>query len=264
VNYTTGAKSALSAVFSALFLMLIVLLVAPLMAHLPMASMGGVILLVAYGLIDFGGIKRIARVSKSEIAILLLTFFATLFLELEFAIYLGVLLSLMIYLKHTSMPEIAVLAPNPDLPKKKLTHVIHRILDECPQAKIIRIDGTVYFGSANYVQRRFRRISGKEGIKHIIIDCSTISLIDYAGAMMLVEESNRLKKIGGALYFSTMRNRTYEFLKNGGFIDEIGPEYFFLGKKLAIEFVYDRLNRAICSGCTKRIFMECNSSKPNS
>ena len=156
------------------------------------------------------------------------------------------------------MPEVAVLAPNPNLPKHKLTNVIHQALNQCPQVKIVRIDGTIYFGSANYVQRRFRRISGKEGIKHILIDCSTISLIDYAGAIMLTQEARRLKEIGGGLYLATMRNRTYEFLRHGGFMDEIGHDHFFASKTDAVKLIYEKLNKAVCSGCTKRIFSECS------
>lgn len=92
VNFEAGAKTPLSGIFSAIFLVIIVLLIALLTAYLPIAAMGGIILLVAYGLIDFHHIKETLAFNKSESAILLTTFFATLFLELEFAIYMGVLL----------------------------------------------------------------------------------------------------------------------------------------------------------------------------
>ncbi len=70
--------------------MLIVLFVAPLTAYLPLPAMGGIILLVAYNLIDFHHIKTILKSSRIETTVLLVTFFATLFLELEVAIYVGV------------------------------------------------------------------------------------------------------------------------------------------------------------------------------
>jgi len=84
LNYDAGAKTPFSAIFAAIFLMIIVLLIAPLTAYLPMSSMGGVIFLVACKLIDYRQIWQVLRFSKSESAILLTTFFATLFLELEF------------------------------------------------------------------------------------------------------------------------------------------------------------------------------------
>ena len=104
----------MSAIFAALFLALIVLLVAPLTAYLPVAAMGGVILLVAWNLIDMHHILHVLKHSKTETSILLTTFFATLFLELEFAIYLGVLLSLLIFLGRTSVPPIPALAIDTD------------------------------------------------------------------------------------------------------------------------------------------------------
>ncbi|HFC92537.1 MAG TPA: SulP family inorganic anion transporter, partial [Leucothrix mucor] len=110
VNYEAGAKTPLSAIFAAFFLVIIVLLIAPLTAYLPIAAMGGIILLVAFGLIDFYHIKQTLAFNKSESAILLTTFFATLFLELEFAIYMGVLLSLILFLARTSTPNIPVLS----------------------------------------------------------------------------------------------------------------------------------------------------------
>nr|WP_315980324.1 SulP family inorganic anion transporter [Aliamphritea spongicola] len=112
MNYSAGAKSPLSAIFAAVLLMLIVLLVAPLTAYLPVAAMGGVIMMVAYNLVDFHHIKKIMVASRPEASVLIITFVSTLFLELEFAIYLGVLLSLVLFLAKTSTPEITEMSLN--------------------------------------------------------------------------------------------------------------------------------------------------------
>jgi SulP family sulfate permease len=76
INYESGAKTPLSAIFAALFLMVIVLLIAPLTAYLPITAMGGVILLVAYNLIDTKHIVKIFKYSKSESAIFNYDFFS--------------------------------------------------------------------------------------------------------------------------------------------------------------------------------------------
>jgi SulP family sulfate permease len=130
INYEAGAKTPLSAIFAAIALIGIVLLVAPLTAYLPIASMGGVILLVAYNLIDFKHIVQVLRFSKSESTILLTTFFATLFLELEFAIYLGVLLSLIIFLAKTSTPRIPTLSVDPESDSRKLININKKPLNQ--------------------------------------------------------------------------------------------------------------------------------------
>lgn len=94
VNYDAGAKTPLSAIFAAVFLFLVLLLVAPWFAYVPIPAMAGVILLVAWRIVDFKEIKHILVTSRSETAIALVTFPSALFVDLEFAIYAGVSLSL--------------------------------------------------------------------------------------------------------------------------------------------------------------------------
>ena len=89
------------------------MLVAPLASYLPIPAMAGILLLVAWGLIDVASIRKILRVSRSESAVVMVTLFATLFVQLGLAIYLGVMLSLMLYLKRTTQPRIVDVKPDP-------------------------------------------------------------------------------------------------------------------------------------------------------
>ncbi len=263
VNYTAGAQTPMSAIFAAIFLMLIVLLIAPLTAYLPVAAMGGVILLVAYNLIDFHHIKMILKNSKSESSVLLVTFFSTLFLELEFAIYLGVILSLVLFLARTSTPEIITLAPDYDERRNKrtLTDIQVKPLNQCPQLKIIRIDMSIYFGSLNHVQNRLNHIVENEKINNILIVCTGVNFIDLSGAEMLVTEANRLKKLGGGLYFTGLNASVYDFISRGCFVQKIGNDHFFDRKRRAITYIYNHLDKNICEDCSARVFKECQEDE---
>ena len=262
VNYSAGAKSPLSAIFAALFLMIIVLFVAPLTAYLPIAAMGGVILVVAYNLIDFEHIKHVLQFSREESSILLTTFFATLFLELEFAIYLGVLLSLVLFLKRTSVPKIPTLSidVNPSTGKRKFINIQKKAVKRCPQLKIIRIDMSVYFGSINYIQRYIQHIVHEEKIRHILIVSSGINFVDLSGAEVLIAENRRLKSSGGGIYFVGLKSSVYEFLVATGFVKHIGHKHFFDTKTQAIHEIYEQLNLDICYSCEARVFEECNQN----
>ncbi len=257
INYAAGAVTPMSAIFAAVSLMLIVLLIAPLTAYIPVAAMGGVILLVAWNLIEFGQIKHLVHASRSEAGILIVTFLATLFLELEFAIYIGVLLSLVIFLSRTSTPDIAVLAPDRDDPKGKLVRVDNKPVPQCPQLRILRIDMSIYFGSINHIQNKLSEISEIQGIKHILLVMPSVNFIDVAGAEILAQEAKALQEKGGGLYFCAMKGRVWQFMAYGGFIREIGAEHFFDTKPEAIHRIYERLDRKICAECNTRIFYEC-------
>ena len=259
VNYEAGARTPLSAILAALVLMLIVFLVAPLIAYLPFAAMASVILVVSYNLIDFKHIKKTFSYSRSESVIFTATFLATLLLELEFAIYLGVLLSLMLFIAKTSTPEIHTLAfgSPASAELRKLQSIRNSPLTQCPQLKIIRVDMSIYFGSINHIQKQISRIIDNQRIRHILIVASGVNFIDLAGMEGLLVEDKRLKKLNGSLYFVAVKSSVLEFMEKAHFVDEIGEDNFFEIKEDAINKIYDRLDRDKCAKCQALIFREC-------
>ena len=258
INYAAGAKTPMSAIFAAVFLLLINLLIAPLTAYLPVAAMGGVILIVAYNLIDIHHIKQIFKYSRSETAILVTTFLATLFLELEFAIYLGVILSLVIFLARTSTPDIVTLALDDQGDgKHKLINITKKPVKQCPQLKIIRIDMAIYFGSLNHIQNRLHQIAENEKIYNILIIGTGVNFIDLSGAEMLVTEAKRLEKLGGGLYFADMKASVYEFISKSCLIAKVGNAHFFDKKRHAIQQIYKKLDKDVCKTCNALVFNEC-------
>jgi SulP family sulfate permease len=262
LNYEAGACTPLSAVFSALFLIVILIFVAPLMAYLPIASMAAILFLVAWGLIDFHSIRTVLRSSQPETAVLALTCAATLLLELEFAILVGVTLSLVIYLSRTSHPTMRSLVPDPRHATRKMA-VVEPGLAECPQLKILRIEGSIYFGAVNHVDTHFdtlRETSPNQ--KHLLLMAKSINFVDVAGAELLAHEAGRRKKMGGQLYFYSMRQPVHDMLERSGHIEQIGRENIFAGKYEAISGVFARLDRSVCNTCHARIFNECASLPP--
>ncbi|HET6516026.1 MAG TPA: SulP family inorganic anion transporter [Thermodesulfovibrionales bacterium] len=258
VNYEAGAKTPLAAVFAALTLTGILLLIAPLTAYLPIASMAGILFLVAYGLIDTHHITSIIRTSKPEAGILIATFIATLFVELEFAIYVGVILSLLLYLNRTSHPIFVTLAPDPDSKKKSFINVQKKPLSECPQLKIIRIDGSIFFGAVNHVAEQLDQITiNYPEQAHILIVGGGINFIDVAGCQMLNQEAHRLRVNGRQIYLCSLKGEVVEVMKRGGCNRSIGEENVFHSKIEAIKSIVPRLDPERCRRCRVRIFNEC-------
>jgi SulP family sulfate permease len=258
LNYQAGARTPLAAVFAALLLMVVVLLVAPYAAYLPKAAMAGILFLVAWGLIDFKEIGHVLKSSKRESAVLLVTLLSAMFLELEFAIFAGVLLSLVLYLERVSKPNIVTRVPDHRLYKHAFSS--DPDLPECKQLKIIRIDGSLFFGSVNHLQERFDRIRADHPEKkHLAIIASGINFVDLQGGHALVEEAQRRKDAGGKLYLINVKERLWDSLERGGDLEVIGDRNIFQSKNAAIHAIYHQLDKSICVGCEQRIFQECRS-----
>jgi SulP family sulfate permease len=257
LNYQAGARTPFAAVFAGLFLALVVLLVAPYAAYLPNAAMAGILILVAWGLIDFHHIRRVLRSSRQETAILVTTFLATLFLELEFAIFLGVLLSLVLYLRRTSQPRVLERVPDPGDPKRALSS--NPTLPKCPQLRIVRIDGSLFFGAVNHVRSRLRAMEREDPEpKNLLLVASGINFIDLEGADFLVGEAWRRREEGGNLYLYDVKEGVCEVFRPGGHLREIGEQNIFSSKTVAIDEIFERLDRERCLRCTQRIFLECH------
>lgn len=262
LNYQAGAKTPLAAVFAGVLLMVVVVLVAPLARYLPNAAMAGILFLVAWGLIDFHHIKKILRASLYESLVMGTTFFSTLFLDLEFAIFLGVMLSMVLYLKRTSHPRLRIRVPDPRRAERPF--VSDPSLPECPQLKIIRIDHSLYFGAVNHVRETLNALlRDNPDQKHLLLVASGINLIDMAGAEFLVRLADERKAAGGRLYIYHINEGVCDHFRLADELLKIGVENIYEKKAEAIADIFARLDREICARCTARIFLECQAIAPS-
>jgi SulP family sulfate permease len=256
LNYEAGAKTPLAAIIAGSALAVIVLAVAPLAAYMPNGAMAGVLFIVAWGLIDRHHIRQIFKTSRSETAVLVVTFLSTLLVDLEIAILSGVLLSLVLYLNRTSHPGIHIRVPDPDSSSRKFTSAGD--LRECPQLRIIRIDGSLFFGAVNYFQETMRAYENEApNRKFLAIFMSGVNFLDIAGAEALTQEAKKLRERGGGLYMVRVKEAVLDRLERGGYLDEIGRKNVFQSKTQALRAIYAKFDYDRCRACGLRVFVEC-------
>jgi len=256
VNYESGARTPLASVFASIALVIILLLVAPLAAYLPTAAMAGILFLVAWGLIDFHHIQSIWQTSKPETAILWVTLIGTL-INLEEGIFVGVTLSLIIYLYRSSRPVVVPVVPSREEGAYHYEDAKGR--PECPQVRFVRINGSLYFGAVDHVQRALLQIDEDNPVqKTVVIVAPAINFVDVAGAEMLAQEARRRRRMGGGLYFYRLRDSVHRFLSQGEYLRDIGEGGFFPVKSNVGGAVYWTLDPDICRTCKTRIFKECH------
>ena len=257
LNFQAGAKSPIAAMLAGALLIFVVVAVAPWAAYLPNAAMAAILFLVAWGLIDFKEIKHIIRSEHKETSVMMVTFFGTLFLELEVAIMAGVTLSLALYLMRVSKPSVTALAPDPSQPKNALNSV--EGLKECPQLRIVRIDGSPFFGNVNFIQEELERLDEvSPEQKHLAVISEGINFADVSGCDVIEKEALKRRANGGDFYMINVKPKLWLPLASTGALQTIGVENIFSSKKIAIAAIYSRLDRSICETCEMRIFEECD------
>ncbi|CAK0740396.1 sulfate permease, SulP family [Gammaproteobacteria bacterium] len=258
VNYAAGAKTPLAAMLAGVFLLILVLLVAPLAVYLPNAAMAGILFMVAWGLIDFGEIISTLKHDRQESFVLMATFLSTLFFSLEEAILFGVMLSLAMYLSRTSRPQVMVRVPNPNHKHRKFIEAEH--LPQCPQLRLTRIDGSLYFGATSHVRDVLNEQDQELPTQHhLVIVASGINFIDKEGAHFLEELAEKRRHAGGDLYLVRIKESLYSQFERHGLLKTIGGSHMFDSRGEAISEIYPKLDKNICKTCQAKIFLECHS-----
>ena len=181
-------------------------------------------------------------------------------MDLEKGIFFGMLLSLLMYLYRTSRPVIREALP---ATADTSYHFIPKNGPSgCCQLKMVFLDGAVFFGAVDSVERSLRQYDqDNPDYKHLLILGTGVNFIDLAGAEMLTREARR--RVGGGLYFHRLKDSAFQMLKKGEFIDDIGRDNMPpMGPKV-IPKLYPRLDPEICRRCKTRTFNECQTTLPN-
>ncbi|MCM5572144.1 SulP family inorganic anion transporter [Burkholderiaceae bacterium FT117] len=259
-NFEAGAVTPLAAVFSALVLAAIVVAFAPAVRWLPQPAIAAVLLLAAISLIDVRRIRQTMAASRSEGGVLLLTLAATLVLRLDVAVLSGVAASLVFYLNRTSRPVMRSQVPDVRDPARTFVP-LDKDRQECPQLKMLTIEGSIYFGAVDHVATHLdilREISPDQ--KHLLLLARNMNFVDVAGASLLAQEAARRRAGGGRLYLHGLRQNAESLMRRAGLLEAIGEENLFPTKDQAIAAIYERLDRQVCARCSARIFYECQAA----
>ena len=259
VNFRSGGRTPMSGIISGMAVAATVLLAAPLAAKLPASSLAGVLIVVAYGMVRKRDIVRTIRSTRGDAAVLVITFLSTLLLNLEFAIYVGVLLSIGLHLAATSHPRIHSVVPDPK--SGKMVGSAHG--ETCCQMDILYVEGSLFFGSAVYaLDNMQRRLRNHPHTANLLIRMHKVNTLDASGIHILEILLAEIRLRGGGLFFAGLNHRVFEVFKNSGFLKEIGEPHIRSTTGKAIRgAMQETFCPAVCAACEFSVFQECPELK---
>ena len=228
-SINNGGKSPVTGLVHAIVLLLIFLFLMPYVSYVPMACLAAILVQVAYNMSEWRTFKYLLRGDKSDVAVLLITFFLTVIFDLTIAIEVGVVLAIVLFVRrvmqttHVNVLTGDTIAATEDSEKASMEDTDRLAI---PQGvEVYEIDGPFFFGLASRFEELEDTKSGN--IKVRIIRMRKVPFIDSTGVNNLRSLCERTSKRGVTVILSGVTDKVYETLKKFGVDEEIGNENIF-------------------------------------
>jgi sulfate permease, SulP family len=226
VNAQAGARTGVASLVTAGVVALTVVALTPLFHFLPKATLAAIIVTAVLGLIDLRQVATLWRVKRVDLAMLLVTFAATLALGIQHGILVGVGTSLVVFVARTTRPHVAVLGRVPG------SGGAYRNIERFPQAETlpgvlaVRLDAQFYFGNVNFLKETLSALEDRvEGpLRAVVIDASGMNQIDSSAEAALCEILADYRSRGVRFMLATVKGPVRDVLSRSGFFDRLGEE----------------------------------------
>jgi SulP family sulfate permease len=224
VNYQSGATSQFSSMFSSVAVLVILFFVTPVFNYIPIAALAALLMRVGYKLINKPQIRVAIYSTRSDAVVFFATLAVALFFQLAAAIYAGIGLALILFLRKTSTPILAEYTFNASGYLAELPDKAQRLH---PQIAIIHVEGELFFGAADLFQEQVRRQAEDENIRVFILRMKNARHLDASTVMALEALHDYLRKTDRHLIISGCSADVQRVLRNSGLLKQIGEENLF-------------------------------------
>lgn len=222
-NINNGGHTPVAGIIHAIILLLILLFLGPLTKHIPMACLAGVLIIVSYNMSEWRTFRSLMKNPKSDVSVLLVTFFLTVIFDLTIAIEIGLLIAMLFFMRRVAeTTHVSVTTNEIDLSDEGEIHHDEEVLQLEKGIEVYEIDGPFFFGVANKFDSVMKNMGDKPKIR--IIRMRKVSFIDSTGLHNL-ESLWRLSNAEHIhMILSGVNENVHKVLTKSGFDQKIGAE----------------------------------------
>ncbi len=222
-NINNGGKSPVAGIVHAVVLLLILLFLMPLAKYIPMACLAGVLVIVSYNMSGWRVFKGLLKNPKSDVVVLLITFFLTVIFDLTVAIEVGLVIACVLFMKRVmETTKISVITDEID-PNNESDLEVHEEHLAIPQGvEVYEINGPYFFGIATKFEEIMSRLGDRPKIR--IIRMRKVPFIDSTGIHNLTTLCEMSQKENIHIILSGVNEKVHEVLEKSGFYELLGKE----------------------------------------
>lgn len=226
LNYESGARTQFAAIMSGLLCLAGALSLGSLVGGIPRAALAMLVICVAVSVIHGRHLRICLLSTRSDAIVFIVTFLATLMLPLHVAIFTGVGVSIVLYLRKASRPSLVEYEFNKE---GQLAEARHPGKRKEPAISIVHVEGDLFFGAAELFRTQIQRTFQDENLRIIVLRLKNARHLDATSVLALDELVRTLRATGRDLIVSGAMKDVYRVLKNSGLVDTIGRENIFPG-----------------------------------
>ncbi|WP_217522671.1 SulP family inorganic anion transporter [Vibrio metschnikovii] len=225
VNYDAGAETPLAGMLTAIGIGITVLYFTPLFSYLPHAVLAAIIIVAVSALIDIKAIFTTWRAAKSDGVVMLITIAGVLFINIEWGIIIGVLLSLVIFLWRTSQPHIAVVGLIEG--SEHFRNVQRFQVKQSKTVLTLRIDESLYFANARYLEDKIPEyLASYPETQHLVLMLSGVNRIDSSALESLHLIAERVAQSGITMHLSEVKGPVMDEIQRSTFLEHFTGQIF--------------------------------------
>lgn len=228
VSYESGGRSQVTGMVSSVFVLLILVATATVVNYIPIAVLAAYLIIIASRLINVAQIRIARRATRSDAIVFWGTLAAAMFLQLDTAVYVGIGLSLALFLKKASAPSLVEYIFND---QGQLTHLGGEGGEggdrRHPAISIVHVEGELFFGAADLFQEQVRYLADDEAIKVVILRMKNARHLDATSVMSLLQLHDYLRKTGRHLLISGINPDVERVMRASGAWTALGAENVF-------------------------------------
>ncbi len=223
-NIKSGGKTPIAGIIHSVFLLMVLLFVGKWAAMIPMAALAAVLIVVAYNMSEWREFRHLMSSPRGDIAVLLVTFLLTVFIELTVAIQVGILLAAFVFLqKMSNETQVSLITNNLTDDDEFRSRDMSKI--SIPDGvEVFEVYGSLFFGAVSQFKDSLRVVAKRPRV--LILRMRNVPTIDASGIHILEELADAAKKNGYALIFSAVSRGVYRVMRKSGYINLVGKTCF--------------------------------------
>lgn len=252
LNYEAGAHTRLAGVLTGAFMVVVLLALGPVLESMPVAALAGLLFVVAWRLVDVRRIRAMWGAGWTDRLAFGTTLIGTWTLPLDDAIYLGVGVSIVLFLRKArliTMREVAVSEDGALLEQDVGTEAKGRV---CPRVRILQLQGSLFFGAANELLTTLDDMTRDDQLRTLVVRLRRTSGLDGTVAAVFASAAERMRARGQRLVLVGVSERARRVLDGAGATELIGEENVRpMGKQLLVSLreVIDEATADACKDC---------------